>query len=69
MQIQYSLLGCHIHGSEAGGLLYSDSDVDMLDYQVPKSWDLEAVVEAITTVRILLNINDIILVDTSCAGD
>lgn len=30
-------------------MLYSDSDVDMLDYQVPKSWDLEAVVEAITT--------------------
>ena len=50
-------------------MLYSDSDVDMLDYQVPKSWDLEAVVEAITTVRILLNINDIILVDNSCAGD
>ena len=56
MRISCFLLGCHIHGSEAGGLLYSDSDVDMFDYQVPKSWDLEAVVEAITTVRIPHNI-------------
>lgn len=38
-------------GDDAGGLLYSDDDVEMGKYQIPENWDLATVVDAITTVR------------------
>lgn len=41
--------GCQASREKSSDLLFSDEEVDMVDYRIPESWDLEAVVEAITT--------------------